>query len=178
MEAAIIGDKEAGAAQGPEGRERQQYGQHPRPKDFAVARRNAHRLGCAERVSFHQGDLLAPVAQLTGTVDAIVSNPPYVARCDAAALAPEVRDHEPAVALFPDGASDSLYRRLVPAAPHVLRPGGCLLLEVGLGMAPNIARLCADAGLVADPAIRDLRGIERVVLARKPGDAHRADTAP
>jgi release factor glutamine methyltransferase len=147
------------------------------PAALAVARRNAHRLGCAEHISFHQGDLLAPVGHLAGAVDAVVSNPPYVERRDAITLAPEVRDHEPAIALFPDGASDSLYRRLIPAAREVLRPSGWLLLEVGIGMAPAIVRLCADAGLVTDAPLRDLARIERVVLARKAGHAHPADRA-
>ena len=134
---------------------------------LAVAQRNAERLGCAQRVFLHQGDLLAPVEQLAGAVDAVVSNPPYVARGDADALAPEVRDHEPSLALFPDGAVDSLYRRLIPAAWQLLRSEGWLLLEVGLGMAEGVARLCVDAGFVADTPLTDLSGTARVVSARK-----------
>jgi release factor glutamine methyltransferase len=134
---------------------------------LAVAERNAKRLECAERVRFHQGDLLAPLEHLAGTADAVVSNPPYVARGDAGTLAPEVRDHEPLVALFPDGAVDSVYRRLIPAAWQMLRSEGWLLLEVGFGMANNVADLCAEAGFVADAPLNDLNGIPRVVPARK-----------
>jgi release factor glutamine methyltransferase len=138
---------------------------------LAMARRNADRLGCAERLCWHEGDLLAPVAHLAGQVDAVVSNPPYVARSAQATLAPEVRDHEPAVALFPEGACDSLYRRLIPEAWPLLRDGGWLLIEVGIGMSSNVARLCADSGFLTDTALDDLSGIPRVVAARKAAPA-------
>ena len=137
------------------------------PAALSVARRNAERLGCPDHVHFHAGDLLAPVASLVGTVDLVISNPPYVDSGTAAMLAPEVRDHEPAVALFPDGPADSVYRRLIPGAWPALRRGGWLLLEIGLGMAGDVARLCANAGFVTDVPLNDLSGIPRVVLARK-----------
>jgi release factor glutamine methyltransferase len=135
---------------------------------LAVARRNAERLGCLDHVYFHAGDLLQPVADLVGTIDLVVSNPPYVDRAGAAALEPEVREHEPAVALFPDGDVESVYRRLIPAAARLLRHGGWLVTEVGIGMAERIRQLCRDAGFVSDTALPDLRGILRVVAARKP----------
>jgi release factor glutamine methyltransferase len=137
------------------------------PAALTVARRNAERLGCRDHVRFYAGDLLAPVASSAGTVDLLVSNPPYVDRSTAATLAPEVRDHEPAVALFPDGQADSVYHRLIPASWPALRCGGWLLLEIGLGMAGNVMRLCADAGFVTESPLSDLSGIPRVVPARK-----------
>lgn len=135
---------------------------------LAVARRNAERLGRLDHVHFHAGDLLQPVASLVGTIDLVVSNPPYVDRAGAAALEPEVREHEPALALFPDGDVESVYRRLIPAALPLLRHGGWIITEVGIGMAERIRQLCRDAGFVSDSALPDLRGILRVVAARKP----------
>ncbi len=132
---------------------------------LAVARTNARQLGLEARVQFHCGDLLAPVRGLR--FDAILSNPPYVDRADAASLAPEVRDHEPALALFPaEGDAYAVYRRLIPAAAPLLREGGWLLLEVGQGMADTVAGLCTQAGFTVEAVLRDLQGIPRTVVAR------------
>jgi release factor glutamine methyltransferase len=137
------------------------------PPALAVARSNAARLGLSERVAFHLGDLLEPLpASLR--IDLIVSNPPYVDPADAPSLAPEVRDHEPALALFPPNEPYSVYRRLVPSAARRLRPGGFLLLEVGQGMADEVARQCRLAGLVTVTVAKDLAGIPRTLVARRP----------
>jgi len=135
---------------------------------LAVARHNAARLGLEHRVAWHQGDLLAPVAKLAGAIDAVLSNPPYVDTSEGPTLAPEVRDHEPHVALFPPGDSFSIYRRLVPEAARVLAPGGWLLLEVGQGMSDEVAGLCQAAGFATEAVIPDLRSIPRTVVARLP----------
>jgi len=134
---------------------------------LAVARENARRLGLGERVSFHEGDLLEPVAGLAGSVDLVVSNPPYVAEGDRASLAPEVRDHEPAVALFAPGETLSVYRRLAAVAASALRPGGAVAVEVGAGQAEDVALVLSSVGLRADAPLPDLQGIPRVVMARR-----------
>ena len=135
-----------------------------------VARANAAAHGVGERIVFLEGDLAAPLAQLEGTLDAVVSNPPYVPSAEIERLEPEVRDHEPRLAL--DGGEDGLavIARLVAQAPWPLRPGGWLLLEVGAGQAGAVAALLRDAG-AWDPAqtLRDLAGVERVVAARRRG---------
>jgi release factor glutamine methyltransferase len=131
---------------------------------LVVARENAARLGLAARVQFHRGDLLAPVRGLR--FDAILSNPPYVDRATAGELAPEVRDHEPALALFPAGDAYAIYRRLIPEAALCLVPGGLLLLEVGQGMADTVAGLCSSAGVEVESVLEDLQGIPRTVVAR------------
>ena len=133
-----------------------------------VAEDNARRLGCAPRVRFHLGDLLDPVAVLAGRVDMVVCNPPYVSAEEASALAPEVRDHEPPLALFPPGDAYAVYRRLVPEAARTLRPGGHLLLEIGLGMSAGVTRLCEKGAFRVERIIPDLRSIPRVVVARTP----------
>jgi release factor glutamine methyltransferase len=139
---------------------------------LAVARDNAHRLGLAERVTFHHGHLLEPVATLAGRIDLVASNPPYVERTEE--LAPEVRDHEPGLALFPPGDRYSVYRELLPAAQRVLRPGGWLVVEVGLGMADEVTRLCASSELGVERVIEDLQQIPRTVVARAAGEAEPA----
>ena len=133
---------------------------------LAVAERNAARLGLAERVRFHAGDLLEPLMHLAGRFHLVVSNPPYIDPSEAASLAPEVRDHEPHVALFPPGHRYSIYCRLVPQARQAVGPGGRLLLEVGQGMSDEVSRICSQAGFEVERVIPDLQAIPRVVVAR------------
>ncbi len=138
------------------------------PPALSVARENARRFSLENRVRFWEGDLLEPVRWLKGQVHLVVSNPPYVDAGQAETLAPEVRDHEPAVALFPGPDPHSVYRRLAPAAVALLRPGGGLFLEIGLGMETEVARLLGEAGLRVERVIPDLQGIPRTILASAP----------
>jgi release factor glutamine methyltransferase len=127
---------------------------------LAVARANAARLGLGE-VVFAEGDLLAGV----GEVDAVLSNPPYVAEGERASLAPEITRHEPPGALFAGADGLDVIRRLVPAAAAA---GARLLaIELGEGQAPAVAALMEQAGFAAVQARRDLAGIERVVVGRR-----------
>jgi release factor glutamine methyltransferase len=132
-----------------------------------VARGNADRLGLA--VTFLQGDLLEPLAG-AAPLDLIVANLPYVPSGDIPALAPEVRN-EPWLAL--DGGEDglALVRRLLAGAGSVLRPGGSVVLEIGLGQAAAVVELAAQAGLEAAQTHQDLAGVARVVTARRPREA-------
>jgi release factor glutamine methyltransferase len=135
---------------------------------LAVARDNARRLGLESRVSFHLGDLLGPVAALArGRAQLVVSNPPYVDPAERDTLAPEVRDHEPSVALFPPGDALSVYRRLVPEAAKTLAPGGALVLEIAPGLADAVPRLLRDEGFEQVEALSDLAGRPRAVLGRQ-----------
>ena len=125
-----------------------------------VAQQNALELGA--RVAFVACDLAAALAD--GSFDLMVSNPPYVAGRDRASLQTEVRDHEPALALF--GGEDGLdiYRRLIPEATRLLRPGGWLMMELGDAVA--VREMCA--GWTGVEIVNDLAGIPRVIVARKP----------
>lgn len=125
-----------------------------------VARQNAEALGA--RVDFVACDLGAAFSD--GSFELVVSNPPYVAGRDRAALQGEVRDHEPALALFGGEDGLALYRRLIPEAGRLLRPGGWLMME--LGDAESVREMCAVWGDVE--IVNDLAGIPRVLLARKP----------
>jgi len=127
-----------------------------------VARANAERLGLADRSTFVVCDVAAGVA---GRFDLIVSNPPYIARGDITTLAPEVCEYDPLLAL--DGGPDGLsaYRAIAAEAPHLLAPGGQLIVELGAGQEPSVRRLFTNAGLNVGNARNDLAGIPRALAA-------------
>lgn len=130
-----------------------------------AARSNAERLGFAEQIRFLEGDLLAPV---TGErFDLVVSNPPYVPARDRDSIAVEVRDFEPAVALFAGDDGLSVYRRLIPASYEVLARGGYLALEIGYGQADMVRDLLQTTGFEHVEFTSDLQGILRVATAQK-----------
>jgi release factor glutamine methyltransferase len=133
-----------------------------------VAAENARRLRLRERVRFHHGDLLAPLAGTGRILDLVVSNPPYVDPAELPSLQPEVRDHEPRQALLAPDAPYGIYRRLAADAAPLLRPGACLAVEVGRGMAAEVAGIFAANGYETLEIRRDLQGIERVVIAHTP----------
>jgi release factor glutamine methyltransferase len=130
-----------------------------------TARANADANGVGARAAFLVADWAQPIA---GRFDLVLANPPYIATADLAALQPEVRDHDPPLAL--DGGPDGLgaYRRVTDAAAHLLRPGGALVLELGYGQEAAVAALAETAGLRVDrPAMRDLGGVPRALVAWK-----------
>jgi release factor glutamine methyltransferase len=134
---------------------------------LAVARDNAANLGLAGRAVLLRTDWTAGLE--AESFDLVVSNPPYVPTGDIAALAPEVRDHEPRLAL--DGGPDGLnaYRALAPQILRVLRPGGMFAVEVGPGQRAAVESLFAKAGASDLRVTNDLAGRERVVVgARNP----------
>jgi release factor glutamine methyltransferase len=123
-----------------------------------VARANASALGLD--VAFFAGDLLADVP---GRLDAVVSNPPYVE--DGAQLAPEIARFEPALALRagPDGLD--VIRRLLPDAGAT--SASVVALEIGAGQADAVRAMTVEAGFESVSVVRDLAGIERVVIGRR-----------
>jgi release factor glutamine methyltransferase len=133
------------------------------PTALACARDNATRLGLAARLTLVHGDWRAAPA---GPFDLIVANPPYVAEGELAALQPEVREHEPRLALRagPDGLD--AYRALLPEAARRLAQGGVLLLELGLGQADAVTALAAATGLRVAGIRADLAGVPRCLAAR------------
>lgn len=134
------------------------------PEAAGVARDNLSRLGLAARARVAIGDW---DEGLDGLFDLVASNPPYIPSADIAGLAPEVRAHDPRLAL--DGGADGLdaYRRLAAIAARRLAPGGLALFEVGAGQAGAVAALLAEAGLTSLPPRADLGGVIRVVAARR-----------
>jgi release factor glutamine methyltransferase len=142
---------------------------------LAVARENAANLGLAGRIALMRGDWTAGLGD--ESFDLVVSNPPYVRSGEIAGLAPEVRDHEPRLAL--DGGPDGLdaYRRLAGEIPRVLVPGGRFAVEIGADQGPDVAALFAAAGVEAVRVVRDLSDRDRVVtgLKKKPLDKSPSD---
>lgn len=134
------------------------------PEALAVARANARRLGV--EVTFQQGDFAQPPGDWTGRLHAVVSNPPYVTEAEWAALAPEVRDHEPKGALVPGESGLEAYQALLPAAFPLLLPGGALVLELGWRSAVPVSALAAAAGFREVAVREDLRGVPRILVGR------------
>lgn len=134
-----------------------------------VALENATLLGAKERIALRRGDLL--VALLDDRVDAVVSNPPYVASAEWEALEPGVRDYEPRLAL--DGGPDGLgpTRRLVAEARRALLPGGLIALEIDARRSAETAALVQEAGFESIEVRDDLFGRPRYVLGRHSGAA-------
>jgi release factor glutamine methyltransferase len=131
-----------------------------------VARSNARRFGLEGRVRFSQGDLIAPVDYLAGRVHLVASNPPYVHAADIPGLMPEVRDHEPRLALVPTPDAARFYGLLAAGARRLLRPEGALVVEIGQDMAGEVTRVVEREGLHVERVIPDLQGIPRIVVAR------------
>ena len=132
---------------------------------LAVARDNAAQLGLGRRAALLRTDWTAGLAD--AAFDLVVSNPPYIPTADIETLAPEVRDHEPRLAL--DGGADGLdaYRRLAPEILRVLRPHGMFAVEIGPGQAEAVKRLFQDAGADALAVHNDLAVRPRVVAGGK-----------
>ena len=132
---------------------------------LSVARENAQRNGAAERIRFVEGDLLEPVAG--EQFDIVVSNPPYVPESERESLAVEVRDYEPAQALFAGADGLDVYRRLISQAFNALASGGCLVLEIGHDQEPPVGALLGETGFENIEFAADLQGIARVASARR-----------
>jgi release factor glutamine methyltransferase len=131
-----------------------------------IAQENAARNGLAGRIRLVQGDLLGPFAGQQ--FDVVASNPPYVSTADRATLAVEVREHEPAMALFAGADGMTMYRRLIPQAAAVLVTGGHIVLEIGYDQKQAIGNLLAESGYQEVEFVPDLQGIARVAIGRRP----------
>lgn len=129
---------------------------------LAIAKSNAGMLAAAGAIDWRETDLLAGV---DGPLDLIVSNPPYVPARDRESLSSDVRDFEPAQALFAGADGLDVIRRLIPQAISRLRPGGALIMEVGEGQSPAVTTLLEQAGAASVDWHVDLQGIARIVAA-------------
>ena len=131
----------------------------------AVARDNAAHLELEGRIALLRGDW---TSGLEGDAfDLVVANPPYIRSAEIAELDPEVREHEPRLAL--DGGEDGLrdYRVLAPEVLRVLRPGGLFLVEIGHDQGQAVSSLFHAAGAQAVGVLKDLANRDRVVTGRK-----------
>lgn len=127
-----------------------------------VAKENRKRLGISAELK--KSDLFS---QVVGTYDMIVSNPPYIATKELEGLMPEVRDHEPWLAL--DGKEDGLYfyRKIVEQAGEYLKPEGWLCFEIGCAQGDALRNMFAENGYEQIQICKDLAGLDRVAIARK-----------
>ncbi len=136
------------------------------PEALAVAGENYERLR-RERpemeASFREGDLFEALEK-GERFDIIVSNPPYIETDEIAALMPEVREHEPLMAL--DGGADGLafYRRIAGGAGDYLNGGGMLFFEIGCGQADQVREIMAQAGFRQIEVVKDFAGLDRVAF--------------
>jgi release factor glutamine methyltransferase len=135
------------------------------PSACGIAQANLARSGLAKRASIFCGNW---AESLVGEFELIVSNPPYIALTEKAELAQEVRDHDPALALY--GGSDGLgcYRRIAPSLTRLLKPGGAAFFEIGWRQAGQVAKIFEAEGFGGMEVIRDCGGRDRVVMLRKP----------
>ena len=131
---------------------------------LAIARENAAAHGLAGRIEFLESDLFQAVRNGPAFA-AILSNPPYIPESEAASLHPQVRDYEPAQALFAGPTGLAVYERLIPQSASLLIPNGLLALEIGDGQRKRIAELLTFWDDVE--FLPDLQQIPRVALARR-----------
>ena len=133
------------------------------PDALAVAAQNRAALGLDGRADLIVSDWFAAV---TGRFDLIVSNPPYIAAAEMPALAPDVRNWEPHLALTPGGDGLDAYRAIARGAGAHLEPGGRILLEIGPTQGVAVAALLSAQGFGDLRILPDLDGRDRVVRAR------------
>lgn len=129
---------------------------------LAVAKENRKRLNV--QADFVESDLFS---EIRGSYHMITSNPPYIATGEIEKLMPEVRDHEPHLAL--DGKEDGLYfyRKIVEQAPSYLEPDGWLCLEIGYDQGEALKRMMEQSGYENIQIVKDLAGLDRVVTGQK-----------
>ena len=137
---------------------------------LTVAKGNAERHGVRDKIIWGEGDLLSPLREchMAGAVDAIVSNPPYIAEADWAGLQPEVRDYEPQRALLAGQRGTEFHERLIDDSKEFLVPGGLLVMELGQGQASLVRQIVKEAGgYTGFQTIKDDAGVERVMIIRR-----------
>jgi release factor glutamine methyltransferase len=140
------------------------------PEALAVAKQNIGKNNFAERIELREGNFLSAL-QPAERFDVIVSNPPYIPTAEVELLEPEVRDHDPRLAL--DGGADGLkfHRALAQGAAQFLKPGGRLFIEFADGQGEALRGLFGTHGWMVHGIFRDLSGTERVFSAEPSADS-------
>ena len=132
-----------------------------------VAQKNSVAHGCADRLTFLQGNLFEPLEELPNPrFDWIVSNPPYVSTAEYPFLLPDVRDHEPETALLAGADGLDVITCILEDAPRFLKPSGRVGLEIGHNHGPDVQDIVqSNSAYVGCQVINDYSGVERVVIA-------------
>ena len=150
------------------------YASDTSPKALQLAAANVAEHGLERRIELLEGDLAAPFLArgMAGAFDLVTCNPPYVAENEMEALQPEVRDHEPKLALL--GGTDGLafIRRLLRETHPLLKPEGVVILEMADGQAESIRNIAQDTGWRDIRIVKDIAGIERTFLGRRNNDGN------
>ncbi|MGC8833810.1 MAG: peptide chain release factor N(5)-glutamine methyltransferase [Armatimonadota bacterium] len=140
------------------------------PEALAVAQRNASSLIAQNPTAVHSGsisfrctDFPLGLDDIAGRLDVLVSNPPYIANSDSDKLPPEVANYEPRIALFAGEDGLEFIRRIAQSARCLLKPGGLIAMEVGVGQAERVSEMLVQAGIGRIEVTPDLAGIPRVV---------------
>jgi release factor glutamine methyltransferase len=135
------------------------------PEALVIAARNAGRLGVAGRARFVRGDFAnLPNEQF----NLVISNPPYIPDSHVATLDPEVRDHEPRLALKGGAAGLDAIERIARSLCQALTPDGLALIEIGHDQGASAAKTLRNEGLNVLRIAKDLAGRDRVIVARLP----------
>lgn len=138
------------------------------PAALNVAFWNRNALKLEDRAALEEGSWYRPVVNGAEQFDLIVSNPPYIALHELPFLAPEVRDHEPRLALTDEADGLTAYHAILAGVHGYLAPGGRLMVEIGAAQGGAVSRLFARAGLETVRVIPDLDGRDRVVIGNRP----------
>lgn len=138
-------------------------------KALCVAQKNAKKLGITmqvkwQNISWNETNFLT---QINKEFDMIVSNPPYIPDDDIQTLEPEVKQHDPLLALSGGKDGYDAYHRIAELAPKLLKKGGYILLECGVGQASQVADIFMKQGLSLYKIVKDLQNIERCVILKK-----------
>jgi len=139
---------------------------------LAVAKSNAVRHSVGEKIVWIEGNLLSPLRDriTLGTVNVIVSNPPYIAEGEWEQLQPEVRNFEPRLALLAGQRGTEFHERLFHDSKEFLVPDGLLVMEIGQGQLPLVRQAAEQAGgYTGIQTVKDEAGIDRVILVRRVG---------
>ncbi len=138
------------------------------PIALRVARQNAKKHSCVDRVEFREGQTLNPVKDRLDYYHLIVSNPPYVRRQERNRVDASVDKHEPHEAVYAGESGQEIYKPLFSEAQKVLRAHGKLVVELGEGAGPEIVQLAQEKGWILEDSRKDLAHINRCAIFARP----------
>jgi len=138
------------------------------PIALKVARQNAKKHRCLDRLEFREGPTLNPVRDRLGYYHLVVSNPPYVSREERSRVDTSVDKHEPHEAVYAGESGQEIYKQLFSEAQKVLQAQGKLVIELGEGARQEICRLAQEKGWVLEDSRKDLAHIDRCAIFGRP----------
>ena len=140
------------------------------PIALKVARQNAEKHHCLDRLEFREGQTLNPVRDRLGYYHLVVSNPPYVSHEERSRVDDAVDKHEPREAVYAAESGQEIYKQLFSEARKVLQAQGKLVVELGEGARQGICRLAQEKGWVLEDSRKDLAHIDRCAIFGRPSD--------